>query len=64
MLFNLIKNALYSMMLDPMARMTITIDGQQVSWESYARSLQATIDWCDAKLDDGQPFEERSVGIT
>ncbi len=41
-----------------------TIDGQQVNWESYVRSLQATIDWCDVKLNDDQPFEQHTVGYT
>ena len=43
---------------------TYTIDGQTVSWESYARSLQETVDWCDAKLTDSEPFEIQSQGYT
>jgi hypothetical protein len=40
------------------------IDGQRVHWEEYAKSLQHTIDWCDQKLAEYQPFEVRSQGIT
>ncbi len=43
---------------------TYAIDGQKVSWESYARSLQETVDWCDAKLSESEPFETRSQGFT
>jgi hypothetical protein len=41
-----------------------TIDGQSVSWESYAQSLQRTVDWCDAKLAALAPFEVHSQGYT
>jgi hypothetical protein len=43
---------------------TYTIDGQQVSWESYVESLQRTVDWCDGKLNAAQPFEFVSRGIS
>ncbi len=43
---------------------TYTIDGQTVSWESYIRSLQETVDWCDTKLIGLGPFEVRSQGYT
>lgn len=41
-----------------------SIDGQKVSWTEYAESLQQTIDWCDRKLVDGEPFEFKSEGTT
>ena len=41
-----------------------SIDGQSVSWVEYTDSLQQTIDWCDQKLVDGEPFEFRSEGTT
>ena len=41
-----------------------SIDGQNVSWAEYAESLQQTIDWCDQKLVDGEPFEFKSEGTT
>ena len=40
------------------------IDGQRVLWQEYADSLQRTVDWCDQKLSEYQPFEVRSQGIT
>jgi hypothetical protein len=41
-----------------------SLDGQQVSWTEYVRSLQETIEWCDIKLAGYQPFETRSQGMT
>lgn len=40
------------------------IDGQRVHWQEYADSLQRTVDWCDQKLCDYEPFEVRSQGVT
>jgi hypothetical protein len=40
------------------------IDGQKVSWGEYLRQLQATVDWCNAKLAAEQPIEVRSRGFT
>lgn len=41
-----------------------SIDGQTVSWTEYVKSLQETIEWCDAKLAGYRPFEFRSQGMT
>jgi hypothetical protein len=43
---------------------TYWLDGQRVHWQQYAESLQTTVDWCDQKLVDYQPFEVRSRGVT
>ncbi len=43
---------------------TYWLDGQRVHWQQYAESLQTTVDWCDQKLIDYQPFEIRSRGVT
>jgi hypothetical protein len=43
---------------------TYWIDGQRVHWQEYADSLQRTVDWCDQKLIDYEPFEVRSQGAT
>jgi hypothetical protein len=43
---------------------TYWLDGQRVHWEQYAESLQRTIDWCDQKLAQCEPFEVRSQGVT
>ena len=40
------------------------IDGQRVQWQEYADSLQQTVDWCDQKLVEYEPFEVRSRGTT
>jgi len=41
-----------------------SLDGQRVSWTEYAESLQRTVDWCDRKLAEYDPFECRSEGTT
>jgi hypothetical protein len=41
-----------------------SIDGQNVSWTEYAASLQETIDWCDRKLAEYQPFELQTEATT
>jgi len=43
---------------------TYWLEGQRVHWEQYAESLQRTIDWCDRKLAEIEPFEIRSQGVT
>jgi len=43
---------------------TYSLDGQQVSWQSYAESLQQTIDWCNEQLAGEEPFEIHSQGFT
>lgn len=43
---------------------TYWLDGQRVHWQEYVESLQATIDWCDAKISEQEPFELRSRGGT
>ena len=43
---------------------TYSVDGQRVSWETYTQSLQDTVDWCDRKLADLDPFEIQSQGTT
>lgn len=43
---------------------TYHVDGQSVSWESYLARLQQTVDWCDAHLCGGEPFEFHTRGET
>jgi hypothetical protein len=43
---------------------TYWLDGQRVHWQEYAESVQKTVDWCDQKLADYEPFEVRSQAIT
>jgi hypothetical protein len=40
------------------------LDGQRVFWQEYAESLQRTVDWCDRKLTELEPFEVRSQWIS
>lgn len=41
---------------------TYWIDGQRVHWEQYVDALQRTVDWCDRKLNELEPFEVVSEG--
>ena len=43
---------------------TYSIDGQTVSWTHYVETLQETVDWCDRKISDSEPFEIHTQGIT
>ncbi len=40
------------------------LGGQSVSWETYLTSLEHTVDWCDSKLIDSEPFEISSQGTS
>ena len=53
---------LESLRADP--KPTYWLDGQRVDWQQYAESLERTIDWCDRKLAEYEPFEVRSQGMT
>jgi hypothetical protein len=53
---------LEALRVDP--KPTYWLEGQRVHWEEYAESLQRTIDWCDRKLAEYEPFEFRSQGVT
>lgn len=41
---------------------TYWIDDQRIHWQEYAESLQRTVDWCDLKLGECEPYEVRSEG--
>lgn len=43
---------------------TITVGAEEVVWASLLAALERTIDWCDRKLAEYQPFEVRSAGVT
>jgi len=43
---------------------TITVNGTQVAWAPLLRDLRGTLDWCDRKLAEYQPFEVRSQAET
>ena len=41
---------------------TITIAGVETAWAPLVGSLRDTLDWCDRKLAEYQPYEVRSEG--
>lgn len=43
---------------------TYYVDGQTVAWNEYLARLQATVDWCNARLGGEEPFEISSQGTT
>ena len=43
---------------------TYAIDGQSVAWSEYLARLQATVDWCDRKLAETEPFVFHTRGCS
>jgi hypothetical protein len=43
---------------------TISVNGVDIVWAPLLASLQRTLDWCDVKLLEYQPYEVRSRGKT
>jgi hypothetical protein len=43
---------------------TYSIDGQTVSWTAYLRSLEETVEWCNAQLRGLEPAEVESRACT
>jgi hypothetical protein len=43
---------------------TYNIDGQSVSWTEYYRFLSEQVERLNKQINDGEPFEEVSMGIT
>jgi hypothetical protein len=41
-----------------------SIDGQQVSWQSYLDSLWASLDRVNTQINASEPFEEVSRGYS
>jgi hypothetical protein len=41
---------------------TISVNGVDVPWAPLLSPLRSTLDWCDRKLADYQPYEVRSEG--
>lgn len=42
----------------------LLVNGMDVVWAPLLASLARTVDWCDGKLAEYQPFEVRSRGET
>jgi hypothetical protein len=43
---------------------TYWLDGHRVLWQEYVESLHRTVDWCNTKLVELEPFEIRSQART
>jgi len=43
---------------------TITVNGTEVPWTPFLSQLRSTLDWCDRKLSEYQPYEVRSRAKT
>lgn len=43
---------------------TYWLDGQRVLWSEYIETLERTVDWCDRKLAEHQPYEVRTEATT
>jgi hypothetical protein len=43
---------------------TITVNGEEMAWAPLLAALERTVDWCDRKLGEYEPFEVRSQGTT
>jgi hypothetical protein len=43
---------------------TITVNGEEVAWAPLLAALESTVEWCDRKLADYDPYEVRSRGNT
>lgn len=43
---------------------TITVNDEEVAWAPLLASLEGTVDWCDRKLGDYDPYEVRSQAET
>lgn len=41
-----------------------SVDGQQISWQSYLDSLMLNLDRINAQINASEPYEEVSRGIT
>ena len=55
-------NRLVELRADP--KPTYSIDGQTVSWTAYLRSLEETVEWCNAQLRGLEPAEVESRACT
>jgi hypothetical protein len=43
---------------------TITVNGEEVPWAPLLASLERTVDWCDRKLGEYQPYEVGTRAVT
>lgn len=45
-------------------RPSYQLDGQSVAWSDYLARLEATVDWCNQRLNGEEPFERATQGCT
>lgn len=43
---------------------TITVGDEEIPWAPLLTALERTVDWCDRKLGEYQPYEVRSQAET
>jgi hypothetical protein len=41
---------------------TVTVGDEEVAWAPWLAALERTVDWCDRKLAEYEPYEVRSRG--
>jgi hypothetical protein len=46
------------------AEPTITVNDEEVPWPPLLAALERTVDWCDRKLAEYEPYEARTRGVT
>jgi hypothetical protein len=61
-----IRNQALDQMQDLLASTepTITVNDEEIPWAPLLASLERTVDWCDRKLGEYDPYEVRSRGKT
>jgi hypothetical protein len=43
---------------------TVTVNDEEVAWAPWLAALERTVDWCDRKLGEYDPYEVRTRGET
>ena len=43
---------------------TVTVGDEELPWAPWLAALERTVDWCDRKLAEYEPYEARSQGRT
>jgi hypothetical protein len=61
-----IRNQALSQIQDLLASTgpTITVNDEEIAWAPLLEHLADTVDWCDRKLGEYDPYEVRSRGET
>ena len=61
-----IKSQTLQLLVDMTAnpKPTYNIDGQEVKWAEYQKTLEAKIEWCNKMLAGEEPYELHHQGYT